>query len=368
MSSEVATPTPISQALSNKLANMAFVCACLVVFIHTWIVPTNTFAWWFQQMTVQGVCRIAVPFFFIAAGFFLAGHTNEEKWYQKACHKRLHTLLIPFILWEIIYWGFEWSYPILANLLTGASITRNLPLDGFSLLTMMGLNPTTSPALAPLWFVRALLLFILLSPLLLRFITKGKQIALCFLVTLFLIYALVPTGLSSACFANFWRKWISLEGLFYFSLGLYLRLWAPNLQFKWQHIALALIIGGVGAYCDRIWKTHTWRHMVGALSALVRVTISPFSYLAFHTHNALAQIFNLCRLSNLPHSLVYYRYSRHSTGTMSLFALADTNLGLSVQGDYNPSTLPSNHMDFAQNPPQILNHSLWRTINVYQYG
>ena len=66
----------VSKETSAKFANMGFVCACLVVLIHLGVdgKPGGA-AWWTHQMfTHVGMTRIAVPFFFFASGYWLAGH------------------------------------------------------------------------------------------------------------------------------------------------------------------------------------------------------------------------------------------------------------------------------------------------------
>ena len=50
----------------------------------------------------DGLCRIAVPWFFIASGYFIAGRFGESGWYGRAVSKRLRTLLVPFALWAVI--------------------------------------------------------------------------------------------------------------------------------------------------------------------------------------------------------------------------------------------------------------------------
>ena len=42
-----------------------------------------------------GIGQCAVPFFFIASGFFLAGHMCETDWWNRECKKRVRMLLVP---------------------------------------------------------------------------------------------------------------------------------------------------------------------------------------------------------------------------------------------------------------------------------
>ena len=60
---------------------MGVLCAFLVVLIHCYV-PSETWSgfWWFTEIVGGGewlhgcFIRCAVPYFFLAAGFFLAGH------------------------------------------------------------------------------------------------------------------------------------------------------------------------------------------------------------------------------------------------------------------------------------------------------
>ncbi len=67
-----ASPFGMTEKLSNKFANMALVCSFLVVFIHCEVSRSTTSInaiWWYNQIH-NAFCPIAVPFFFVAAGFF----------------------------------------------------------------------------------------------------------------------------------------------------------------------------------------------------------------------------------------------------------------------------------------------------------
>lgn len=64
--------TRITDSISAKFANMSFVCACLVAMMHLQYDRSMCGGWVFQ-MLFHGLPRAAVPFFFLASGFFLSG-------------------------------------------------------------------------------------------------------------------------------------------------------------------------------------------------------------------------------------------------------------------------------------------------------
>ena len=75
----------IPLALSNKISNMSLLCSIMVVCIHV-LKRTQTrgsFALIIRHLSGEGLCRIAVPFFFTTAGYFLAVHFQEKGWYKR---------------------------------------------------------------------------------------------------------------------------------------------------------------------------------------------------------------------------------------------------------------------------------------------
>ena len=70
----------ISAETSQKIKKMSFICSLLVVCIHVTWCADNTFSlgWLIEQGVRQGIARIAVPFFFVVSGFFLAQHFEKR--------------------------------------------------------------------------------------------------------------------------------------------------------------------------------------------------------------------------------------------------------------------------------------------------
>ena len=99
----------ISTAVSNKLRNISFICALLVVLIH---VPSIENGLWLNDFALRwiknGLSMIAVPVFFVISGFLLGRHIDEQGWYAKAVKNRVRSLVIPFFVLNILY------YPIFA--------------------------------------------------------------------------------------------------------------------------------------------------------------------------------------------------------------------------------------------------------------
>ena len=47
------------------------------------------------------LARVDVPLFFTISGFLLARKLNRPGWYSEALASRFHSLLVPFLLWNL---------------------------------------------------------------------------------------------------------------------------------------------------------------------------------------------------------------------------------------------------------------------------
>ena len=247
----------ISPALSHKLANMGFVCACLVVFIHLRLSTPEAVEPPIRYFLGSGICSIAVPFFFIASGYFLAGHTNEQGWWPREFGKRIHTLLIPYLCWSLIAAGDLLFRYLLKTQLLGIAWEHESPFSASQLLRIFGLYPLDHPLLVPLWYVRCLLLFLCITPLLNWILSRTRTLGLICLATFFCLG--VTIGALHAApdsMLPFWQKCFALGGLFYFSLGLFLRHWPIRLALP-RVAAGALLVVAFSCYTLNMWGTWT---------------------------------------------------------------------------------------------------------------
>ncbi len=220
MSQEIASPSVIDASLSQKLANMGFVCACLIVSMHVVYVPEGRIGWWIAHLfTGYGIGNVAVPYYFVASGFFLAGHLGEGAgWWGREVRKRLRTLVVPYLFWNLFYWLYVHglSFALRYMGITFAQNSNQVP--------SLGLDMITLPELSYLWFVRCLIVFVLVAPLFLVF--RFRRFGLVVLCAI-LIASFLPLGLDAHpdWHVNFARQgW--LKGSLYFSLGVWLR-WHP---------------------------------------------------------------------------------------------------------------------------------------------
>ena len=158
--------TENDRIFSVKARNMSALAALAVVVIHAGNGGMGSFAAkMLHQFLGWGLCTFAVPWFFFASGYFFARHLDEDGWWARAVKTRLRTLLVPYLLWCGLFVCFSFSLDALANLMAGRALLSGLSVRRL-LLCGFGLNASEHPLLVPFWYIRALLIIVLFSPVL----------------------------------------------------------------------------------------------------------------------------------------------------------------------------------------------------------
>lgn len=245
----------ISQETSHKLANMSFVCTLLVVFIHIghWPTAVGTYGWAFWYVIRYVFCIVAVPWFFLASGLLLAQHVDDARWWKRALLKRGKTLVVPYWFW-VVFTLIAYNFiliPLHNTLTTDAIVPSAWTLN--RLLIILGFSPFSPPANQPLWYVRALMILISISP---GIVVAARKKWRWLLPLLFLFYIVINPGHTGGGFwisekwCHFWRFGFSIEGLFYFSTGIFIGMKAIRIPSR--SLSLVLGFGGVATGTMRI--------------------------------------------------------------------------------------------------------------------
>lgn len=211
---------PISKELSTKIRITVFLATVLVVLRHSinvHIYYPDVYSTGFRdinsfiQILINSLTNIAVPFFFLVSGY-LFFYQLKLKLVLSKWKKRVKTLLVPYIIWNIL---------MLVFLLT---IQRISFIDKYSSFEYININLKTvlnniliDPALGQFWYIRDLLLFVIISPALLL-IFKNKYIFYIYLVLLLYIWQPIDTS------------FFSTEGIFFYSIGGFLGYTNKNMR------------------------------------------------------------------------------------------------------------------------------------------
>jgi fucose 4-O-acetylase-like acetyltransferase len=204
----------ISSYNSQKIRVLSFVAIMMVLYIHACFQEAADFpiALYVQRVIqFSGLSFVANPLFFCISGFlFFTGVAKVSDCYPKI-KKRAKTLLLPYVIWNII---FVLWYVVL-GILPGVSQFVNSNVSEYFTGGLFGaLDAFISPAAFQLWYLRDLIIYVLLSPLFyvcLKRFKWGLPLLLFIAGSLGIIY--LPSE-------------IKIWGAFFFVLGSYIALYS----------------------------------------------------------------------------------------------------------------------------------------------
>ncbi|WP_369695218.1 acyltransferase family protein [Phocaeicola plebeius] len=192
------TSNTLKAQLSGNIKIASFIATIMVLFRHSlnYLAFFNSYEGKSISNTVENsftiLTEIAVPYFFIVSGFFFLRNNYYNSSYITMIRNKIKSLFIPFIIWNI--WG-----AFILLLYNKESIGSFI--EFINSLFMSNWN-------APLWYIRDLMLIMLLYPIYgWLFVRKNKLFAILFLFILILYWK--PADMTI----------ISSEGLFFFMLG-----------------------------------------------------------------------------------------------------------------------------------------------------
>ncbi len=228
----------MNEALSNKIKILTFILSIFVIIIHSINIDTSEMGLnlisFFQVFISKGMCRIAVPTFFILSGYFLYRKHDYSLMYSiKSLKKRFNTLLIPYMIiisfTLFYYWCFQ-QIPLLAKYFHKDMIISDFNFWSFIKAYLFPMEH--SPA-QHLWFIRNLIIYVALSPLFYLFVRSTNIFIAAFIGNLLLRAYFLPGP-----------EYLQLDGLSYFLLGMYLAVNKINLSNitlpKWGLISLGI--------------------------------------------------------------------------------------------------------------------------------
>lgn len=202
--------------LSDKIKIMSFACIVLVVWIHTYYTEGDDYTSLKLLMNFWGcgVCLLAVPMFYTISGYLFFLNANSVSDVYKKQKKRVRTLLVPYILSNVLSIIFYCVLDLVTSNVPAwhAMINNNL-LDrasGHGVGYWLYYCFWEGPIAFQLWFVRDLMLLVVFTPViyvLFRHITKS------FMLTIFGLLVCIGVAFYHANPFTWAAGWFCLGGL-----------------------------------------------------------------------------------------------------------------------------------------------------------
>lgn len=226
---------------------LRFPLAVLVVFIHAYNAPWQAVADPTFGRVAHFCSRVlptfAVPLFFAVSGylFFLGMERFGMGDYLGKLRRRALTLLVPYVVWNVLAFGLyaarDWAagaplqFPPDPGLLWGCRILSAGGLNDFGQL----LAAVTAPVQEPLWFVRDLMVVVVLAPLFWFVLRYLRAVGLVLLAVVF--YARLWPNPCGVSFTAFW----------FFGLGAWFSISGRDVVRSLRPLTLPALVLGVGA-------------------------------------------------------------------------------------------------------------------------
>lgn len=202
-------------AVSETITFLRFPLIVGVLAAHTHLPFASTDSWYPWLSHVIGSLSIIPPaIFFMISGylFFKSGYSFDS--YRMKLQKRVKSLLIPYLLWNLLYLAFIWLLQTYAPSLIGTGRKNVADYSFWEFLNSFwnfGGMYCGMPVLYAFWFIRDLLVINLFAPIVFFLIKKLDVFPIIVIVVVFVAnpFNLIATDLD-------WAKGV----LFYF-IGAY---------------------------------------------------------------------------------------------------------------------------------------------------
>lgn len=248
-----------SSAESRAMAMLRFPLACLIVLLHTGVEcgPENV-AYYVRTYFTSNVVVVAVPAFFFMSGYlFFMGHESQFAWtdYVRKMKRKVRTLLVPYLLWNLIALCFSVGYNLLKT--GGVENVCFNPIDvfwahgeGITGLSTLGYSfpYIVSPCAGVLWFLRDLMMMMVISILCYPMIKRMPFIVLVIALLAMNYWRIaVPfAGFSMAAITWFYLgAWLSVHGIDVFRLLL-------------RYKSLVVYVWPLCLVLSALWKFFGW--------------------------------------------------------------------------------------------------------------
>lgn len=201
------------------------------------------------------IASTAVPLFFFISGFLFFNSIGrwDSKIYTDKLKKRARTLAVPYFFWIslciLIYFTAQ-QLPFPAPYFAGEKLIRDYSTIDFLSCYWAAPTGTGMPFLFPFWFIRDLMVAVVLSPLVFYFV---KYLKFYGIALLFIIWAYVPRyrEIDPAC-------------AFFFTAGAYFSINRLNIITVFKQVHYLAWLYPVISVCNIIFREYEWNgHLYG---------------------------------------------------------------------------------------------------------
>lgn len=218
----------VEENISNKIRYIYFILTIGMVMYHSSSFDIfnikkfndfDNFALSLYGMIADNIGYVCMVFFFFMSGFWFYKGLESNKDTMKKCGKRIHTLLIPFLIWTVILG----SYKICTSQITISF--ENIFYHIFE-----------SPIVGPLWYILGLLILQLFAPLVV--LLKKKRTLLTLLFLMIIIYISLRNLGVIPKFLEFENWWWYNNLIFYmpvYIIGAYIGMYYPDILLKKEY-------------------------------------------------------------------------------------------------------------------------------------
>lgn len=165
--------------IKNKFRSLAFLCILCLVYIYGYNLQNRlgtpysvidepvSFTAFFEYFVANGLLRFSVPMLFLMGGYIFA--SQDDLPHEQRVKKRLHTLLIPYLVWSVIgllITALLQRYePLRSAVVTALKPREYKTMDEYTLGDVLW-RWLIYPIPLQLWIIRCLFVYILIYPLL----------------------------------------------------------------------------------------------------------------------------------------------------------------------------------------------------------
>ncbi|MDR0894100.1 MAG: acyltransferase [Prevotellaceae bacterium] len=203
------------------------------------------------------VSDMAVPLFFFISGFlfFYSVDTFSKATYKRKLSKRVSTLLVPYIIWNLIAMLILFmSQTFLSGLNSGMSKPIIDYTLGDFLHAFWDIRGGVVPIYEPFWYIRDLMVMALFSPIVFYVVKRTKYYAALLFGFMWILHLNIPiTGLESS-------------SIFFFMTGSYYSIHHKNFvdilaPYQRASIAAYIVMVTIGlCFMEQAWMPY-WHHI-----------------------------------------------------------------------------------------------------------